>query len=146
MFLSSKKRLIFTIKNVILVVKNRISKCYLGHLRSLQRWLWGVSFFGMWRRVVCWVATDLSEEHIASIFRVEKTIQQEPASKHVARLPACWFLWIISSTLKMEAICSSETSVLVIWGSFVVWAVRLEMCALVSNMAAWERTTSEQCN
>jgi hypothetical protein len=23
---------------------------------------------GMWRRVVCWVATDVSEEHIASIF------------------------------------------------------------------------------
>jgi hypothetical protein len=35
----------------------------------------------MWRRVVCWVATDASEEHI------------------------------ISSALKMEAICSSETSV-----------------------------------
>jgi hypothetical protein len=26
----------------------------------------------MWRRAVCWVATDVSEEHIASIFRVEE--------------------------------------------------------------------------
>jgi hypothetical protein len=28
----------------------------------------------MWRRVVCWVAIDISEEHIASIFRVEEII------------------------------------------------------------------------
>jgi hypothetical protein len=37
-----------------------------------------------------------------------KKFQQEPASKQVA---ACWFLLKISSTLGMEAICSSETSV-----------------------------------
>jgi hypothetical protein len=28
----------------------------------------------MWRRVVYWVSTDISEEHIASIFRVEEII------------------------------------------------------------------------
>jgi hypothetical protein len=27
---------------------------------------------GIWRRVVCWVSTDVSEEHVASIFRVEE--------------------------------------------------------------------------
>jgi hypothetical protein len=29
-------------------------------------------------------ATDVSEEHIASFFRVEEVIQQEPASKQLA--------------------------------------------------------------
>jgi hypothetical protein len=58
-------------------------------MRFPQQWLWRVSSFGIWRRVVCWVATDVSEEHIASetskhiasIFRVEEIIQQEPAMK-----------------------------------------------------------------
>jgi hypothetical protein len=48
----------------------------------------------MWRRVVCWDAADVSDEHIASFF-----------------LLTCWFLLKISSTLEMEAICSSETSI-----------------------------------
>jgi hypothetical protein len=62
----------------------------------LPRWrhiiFWRVSSSGMWRRVVCWDATDVSEEHIA------------------CHLLNCWFLLKFSSTLKMEAICSSETS------------------------------------
>jgi hypothetical protein len=49
------------------------------------------------------VSTDISEEHIASIFRVEKQVQQETSvqagDKH------------IFSTLKMDVTCSSETSV-----------------------------------
>jgi hypothetical protein len=45
---------------------------------------------GLWRRVVRWVSTDVSEEHIASIFKVEGPV---------------------SSTLKIEAICFSEASV-----------------------------------
>jgi hypothetical protein len=50
------------------------------------------------------VLTDLSEEHIASIFRVEKN--------KLAHLLSLWFLaQLIFSTLKMEAICSSETLV-----------------------------------
>jgi hypothetical protein len=40
-------------------------------LRFSQRWLWRVSS-GIWRRVVRWVSTDVSEEHIASIFKVEE--------------------------------------------------------------------------
>jgi hypothetical protein len=56
----------------------------------------------MWRRVVHWVSTDVSEVHIASIFRVESS----------CHLLSCWFLaQVIFSTLKVEAICSSETSV-----------------------------------
>jgi hypothetical protein len=47
------------------------------------------------------VQTDVSVEHIASIFRVEKT--QHVAWRFLAEL--------IFSTLKMEAIFSSETSV-----------------------------------
>jgi hypothetical protein len=35
---------------------------------------WRVSSSGIWRRVVRWVATDVSEEHIASIVRVEEVI------------------------------------------------------------------------
>jgi hypothetical protein len=33
---------------------------------------WRASSSGIWRRVVHWVSTDVSEEHIASIFRVEE--------------------------------------------------------------------------
>jgi hypothetical protein len=41
-------------------------------LRFPQRWLWSVSSSGIWRRVVRLVSTDVSEEHIASIFRIEE--------------------------------------------------------------------------
>jgi hypothetical protein len=33
---------------------------------------WRVSSSGKWRRVVRWVSTDVSDDHIASIFRVEE--------------------------------------------------------------------------
>jgi hypothetical protein len=47
------------------------------------------------------VSTDVSEKHITSIFRVEEI--------NGTCLLACWFLAeLISSTLKMEAICSSQ--------------------------------------
>jgi hypothetical protein len=51
------------------------------------------------------VSTGVSEEHIASIFRVE---EMSSVRNHQARR---WQVELISSTLKMEAICSSETSV-----------------------------------
>jgi hypothetical protein len=54
---------------------------------SIRHLLWRVSTCGIWRRVVRWVSTDAC---------------------HVL---ACWFAEHISSTLKMEAIYSSETSV-----------------------------------
>jgi hypothetical protein len=39
---------------------------------------WRMPSYGMWRRVdLVW--TDVSEEHIASIFRVEKSASEEPA-------------------------------------------------------------------
>jgi hypothetical protein len=54
----------------------------------------------MWRRVdLVW--TNVSEESIASIFRVEKSACGEPAG----------FSHADFSTLKMEAMRSSETSV-----------------------------------
>jgi hypothetical protein len=51
------------------------------------------------------VSTDISEEHIAYIFKVKEisSARNQRASKFLAEL--------ISSTLKMEAICSSEMSV-----------------------------------
>jgi hypothetical protein len=70
-------------------------------LRLLQRiiselngfWFWRVSSSGIWRRVVRWVLSDVSEEHIASTFRVEEIgTENQRASR-----------W--------QAMCSSETSV-----------------------------------
>jgi hypothetical protein len=52
--------------------------------------------FWIWRRIVCWVTTEVSEEHIASISGTCLLVG---------------FCWNYFSTLKMEAICSSETSV-----------------------------------
>jgi hypothetical protein len=52
------------------------------------------------------VLSDVSEEHITSIFRVEEisSARNQQASRWKAEE-------LISSTLKMDAICSSETSV-----------------------------------
>jgi hypothetical protein len=44
------------------------------YVYEIHNWCWRVSSSGIWCRVVCWVATDVSEEHNASIFRVEKII------------------------------------------------------------------------
>jgi hypothetical protein len=64
----------------------------------------------MWRCVDL-ASTDVSEERIASIFRIEKSASGEPAcSLHLtpdhASSPRADF-----STLKMETVLSSETSV-----------------------------------
>jgi hypothetical protein len=58
---------------------------------------------GMWRRVGV-VRTVVSEESVASIFRGKNT-------RAGRELYICFSL-IYFSTLKIEAICSSETSVL----------------------------------
>jgi hypothetical protein len=65
-------KLVRIIKTCLNETYNKV--CIGNHL------IWRVSSSGMWRRVVCWVATDVSEEHIASIFRVEEIIS---ASKQV---------------------------------------------------------------
>jgi hypothetical protein len=54
-----------------------------------RRWLWRTPSCGMWRRVdLVW--TDISEERIASIFRVEKSASEEPA------WAACtWRRWLL---------------------------------------------------
>jgi hypothetical protein len=48
-----------------------------------------VSSSGIWRHVVCWVATDVSEEHIASIFRVEGVISARTSKQ------ACYLLLFV---------------------------------------------------
>jgi hypothetical protein len=68
--------------------------------------IWRVASSEVWRRVVSWVARDVSEELIASIFRVEVIGSVDSACHPLAR----WFAEPISSTLKMEAISSPETS------------------------------------
>jgi hypothetical protein len=60
-----------------LIVAQLVKKLY--DLRFSQRWLWRVSSSGMWLHVVCWDATDVSEEHIASIFRDEENFSLPPA-------------------------------------------------------------------
>jgi hypothetical protein len=51
------------------------------------------------------MSTDVSEEHVASIFRVEECAEQEKSMKAGGKQRKQ------SLTLKMEAICTSETSV-----------------------------------
>jgi hypothetical protein len=64
---------------------------------NLQR---RVSSSGIWRRIVRRVLTNVSEDHIASIFRV-KEISSAKTSKQAGGI----------QLLKVEAISSSETSV-----------------------------------
>jgi hypothetical protein len=60
------------------------------------------------------MSIDISEEDISSIFRTEKWSEQETSlkagGKHLVVSCPDYF-----STLKMEAICSSETSVDTQW-------------------------------
>jgi hypothetical protein len=51
---------------------------------------------------------DVSEEHIASIFGVKEISSAKPASKQVASKALLVSCSAYSSTLKMEAIFSSE--------------------------------------
>jgi hypothetical protein len=82
-------------------------------LRFSRRWLWRMPSFGMWRRVdLVW--TDVSEERIASIFRVEKSSSEEPAwSDDCSLHPLAHADSSLEDfyTLKMEVMRSSETSV-----------------------------------
>jgi hypothetical protein len=73
-------------------------------LRFSHWWLWRVLSSWMWRHAVREKFSDVSEEHITSIFRVEE----------YATLAACILLFAClaySSTLRLEEICSSEKSV-----------------------------------
>jgi hypothetical protein len=75
---------------------------FLLYLRFPQRWLWRMPSSGMWRRVVPVKWSDVSEERIASIFRVEKSASEEPAWAGSSRLLphprrrhssySCWFV------------------------------------------------------
>jgi hypothetical protein len=71
---------------------------------------------GIQRRVVRWKSTDLSEEYIASIFRVEYA-KQNSSVKGGKLLTTAFTLVYCSaySTLKMEAVCFSKTSVEFQW-------------------------------
>jgi hypothetical protein len=64
----------------------------------------------MWRRIYL-VWTDVSKELIASIFKVQKSASEEPVFLQTAATCSHWFLARWFSTLMMEAIRSSETSV-----------------------------------
>jgi hypothetical protein len=61
-----------------------INTCFIFLWRSCKRKCfnfyvaWRMSSSGMWR-CVCLVLNDVSEERIASIFRIEKSVSEEPA-------------------------------------------------------------------
>jgi hypothetical protein len=63
-----------------------------------------VSPYGMYLRTVCWKFTDIWEGHAASIFRVEEYAL-------LSMLLSTFSGY--SSTLKLEALLSSETSVII---------------------------------
>jgi hypothetical protein len=66
---------------------------------------------GMWHRVEV-VLTNVSEERIASIFRVEEKIRKSAREASVRDVKASRADFLVfPSTLKMEVIRSSETSV-----------------------------------
>jgi hypothetical protein len=67
--------------------------------------IWRVSSSGIWRRVVRWVSTHVSEEYIASIFRVV-----EIGSEFSCHLLARWFAKHISSNFILSSIVTSQTS------------------------------------
>jgi hypothetical protein len=72
-----------------------ISDCIASDSRRLDlrfswRWLWRMPVSGMWHRVVL-VWTDVSENRIASIFRVEKLLVRNQHEQSAATC-SCWFL------------------------------------------------------
>jgi hypothetical protein len=73
-------------------------------LRFSERWLWRVLSPVIHLRVVRWKSTDVSEEHLASIFRIEVYVKQETSVNSTADRDD-------SSTLKMETKCAFEASV-----------------------------------
>jgi hypothetical protein len=66
--------------------------------------IWRVLFSAIWRRVVRWKSTEVSEKHIVSVFRVK-------VKSYL--LSACYKLvsCLAYSTMKIHRTCSSETSV-----------------------------------
>jgi hypothetical protein len=79
-------------------------------LRLWQWWLWRMLSSGMWRCVDL-ALTDVSEERITSIFRVEKSARGEPAWAGGCRHTHTGSPLTDFYTPKMEAISSSETLV-----------------------------------
>jgi hypothetical protein len=67
------------------------------------RFVWTVLSFGVHRRLVRWKSTDVAEEYVASIFRVEEAL-----------VPSCFTLAPCLAyllTMEVESSCSSEKSV-----------------------------------
>jgi hypothetical protein len=71
------------------------------------------------------MSTDVSEEHNASIFRVEEETEQETSVEAGGKQSSA-----NSSTLKMEATCSSETSGDIQWTSRRTLYARIRFLAV----------------
>jgi hypothetical protein len=84
-------------------------------IRDIKLWFSRMPSSGMWCNVYLVNWTDVSEERITSIFRVEKSASEEPTWAGGSRrlLPPAHVSSSLAdfSTLKMEAIRSSENSV-----------------------------------
>jgi hypothetical protein len=73
--------------------------------------LWRMPSFGMWCHVGL-VRTDVSEEHVASLIRVERTRELGRTSAVPLVINIVHSLWILS-TLKMQVTCSSKMSIVI---------------------------------
>jgi hypothetical protein len=60
---------------LIKTAKESCRKCGVRQVLTLNSWR--VISSGIWRRAVSWKSTDVSEEHVASIFTVEEWSKQE---------------------------------------------------------------------
>jgi hypothetical protein len=102
MLLKSHTLMLYKLRRLVKADKVLMNR---QHSEIRIRWLWRMPSSGMWRCAdVVW--TDVSEEPVAPIFRVENSASEEPAWASGCSLQLADF-----STLKMEAIRSSETSV-----------------------------------
>jgi hypothetical protein len=98
------------------------------------------------------VSADVSEEHTATIFRVEKlssAINQHEASRKQRSASRLFLAQLIFSTLKVEEICSSETSVDTLHGVisqkmvlFITTAERTSNPSISIMLSPWSHNRS----
>jgi hypothetical protein len=88
--------------------------------RFSQRWLWRILSSGIWRHVARWNSTDVLEEHVASIFRIEEQTKEE--NKHEAGLFFWNVDWIPTDYVaSYSRICNSSSKNLLFRESFIFW-------------------------
>jgi hypothetical protein len=111
-------------------------------VRFSQWWLWRVSSSGIWRRVVRWVAPDVSEERIASIFRVEELVQQtseQAGGKQKRRVQLNGLHGVISQKMILFIVKTGllNITLLVPLWHCVVWEMFTDVVGLCDASVFW---------